>query len=217
MDNLAIYIEALIFASDQAITRKEIKYALENSFDTRIPAKDIESALAHLQERYHSDDFGIDIAEMSGGFQFLTKPAHHHVIGTYLKLITKKRLSRVALETLAIVAYKQPVAKSELEKIRGVNCDYALSKLLEKELVEITGRGDGPGRPLMYGTSEKFMDYLRLYDLSDLPQLKDFKEPDERIGEPAPIEEPPETSAMLDELSTHEMTVEQNTEAHVDE
>jgi segregation and condensation protein B len=119
----------------------------------------------------------------------LTKPAFHHTVGTYLKLTTRKRLSRAALETLAIVAYKQPVPKSELEKIRGVNCDYALQKLLEKELVSIVGRSEGPGRPLLYGTSQKFMDYFGLKGLEDLPRPKDFKEPDQEIGEKAPIEE----------------------------
>jgi segregation and condensation protein B len=102
----------------------------------------------------------------------------------------KKRLSRSALETLSIIAYKQPVTKSELERIRGVNCDYAIQKLLEKELVAIQGRSDGPGRPLLYGTSDKFMDYFGLKSLDDLPKPKEFREPSNQIGEQAPIEEP---------------------------
>jgi len=106
-----------------------------------------------------------------------------------LRQTTKKRLSRAAMETLSIIAYKQPVTKSEMEKIRGVSCDYAVQKLLEKELVDIKGRSDGPGKPLLYGTSEKFMDYFGLKNLGELPKPKDFKEPDSEIGEKAPIEE----------------------------
>ena len=94
-----------------------------------------------------------------------------------------KRLSQAALETLSIVAYKQPVSKTELEQIRGVSCDYAIQKLLEKELVEIQGRSDAPGRPLVYGTSEKFMDYFGIKSLKDLPKPKDFKDVENVIGE----------------------------------
>ena len=119
----------------------------------------------------------------------MTKGAYHGVIGTWLKQTTKKRLSQAAIETLSIIAYKQPVSKTEIEQIRGVSSDYSLQKLLEKELVSITGRSDGPGRPLLYGTSIKFMDYFGLKDLSDLPRPKDFKDPDQEIGERAPIEE----------------------------
>lgn len=91
-------------------------------------------------------------------------------------------MSQVALETLSIIAYRQPVSKVDLESIRGVNCDYAIQKLLEKELVMISGRSDGPGRPLLYSTSEKFMDYFGLGSLKDLPKLKDFKQTDNIVG-----------------------------------
>lgn len=191
MDNLVTYIESLIFAADQPVTRQELRYALENAFDTQIPQEALEEALVALTDRYASDNFSIEVVEIAGGFQFLTKPAYHRVIGSYLRQIMKKRLSRVALETLAIIAYKQPVAKSELEKIRGVNCDYSIQKLLDKELIEISGRGDGPGRPLLYITTEKFMDYFGLKGLGDLPRLKEFEMPYNTIGEPAPEEEVP--------------------------
>ena len=93
------------------------------------------------------------------------------------------------METLALIAYKQPVSKPELEEIRGVNCDYALQKLLEKELVFITGRSEGPGRPLLYGTTEKFMDYLGINSLTDLPKPKDFKDEENSVGEVPALEE----------------------------
>ena len=201
MDNLVIYIESLVFASDSPITREEIRYALENCFDTQITPEAVDDAVEGLKEKFNDDQFAIEVNEIAGGLQFLTKPAYHHVIGSHLKQITKKRLSRVALETLAIIAYKQPVTRSELERIRGVNCDYAIQKLLDKELITLDGRSDGPGRPLLYSTSEKFMDYLGLKDLKDLPKLKDFHQVDNSIGEPAPVEEDANTEESTEEVS----------------
>ena len=151
--------------------------------------EDVASAIAEVKARYADDSFAIELVQIAGGLQFMTKGAYHGVIGTWLKQTTKKRLSQAAIETLSVIAYKQPVSKSEIEQIRGVSSDYSLQKLLEKELVSITGRSDGPGRPLLYGTSIKFMDYFGLRDLSDLPKPKDFKDPDQEIGERAPIEE----------------------------
>lgn len=189
MEHLAQQIEALIFTAEQPISLKELRAALQDTFETEFKKEDIEQAISELQERYQSELYALEIVEIADGFQFLTKPAFHPIIGTYLKQTTKKRLSRSALETLSIIAYKQPITKSEAEKIRGVSCDYAMQKLLEKELVAILGRSDGPGRPLLYGTSEKFMDYFGLKSMNDLPKPKDFKEPDSEIGELASIEE----------------------------
>jgi segregation and condensation protein B len=189
LENLTTYVESLIFAAEAPISRTEIRLSLENSFETSISESDIEDAISELYEKYNDPGFAFEVREIDNGFVFLTKPAYHHIIGSYLKLNTRKKLSRVALESLAIIAYKQPVTKSELEKIRGVNCDYVLQKLMEKDLVEITGRADGPGKPLLYSTSSKFMEYFGLKDLSDLPKLRDIREPDQQIGEPAPIEE----------------------------
>jgi len=189
MDQLAQHIESLIFAADTPVSLKEIKNCLEEVFGTPLKKADLYEAVDQLRAQYEQPGSAIELAEIAGGYQFLTKPAFHHTVGTYLKQTTRKRLSRSALETLSIIAYKQPVTKSEMERIRGVNCDYAVQKLLEKELVAITGRSEGPGRPLLYGTSEKFMDYFGLKSLEDLPKPKDFKEPEQQIGEKAPIEE----------------------------
>lgn len=189
LEQLAQHIEALIFATDTPITLDEIKKCLEETFETKFKKKVLEDAILQLQKRYQQPDFSIEVVNISEGYQFLTKPAFHAGISTYLKQTTKKRLSKSALETMSIIAYKQPVSKGDMERIRGVSCDYSVQKLLEKELVAIVGRSDGPGRPLLYGTSDKFMDYFGLKSLKDLPQPKDFKEPDSQIGEPAPIEE----------------------------
>ena len=121
--------------------------------------------------------------ESGGGFQFLTKPAYQASIGILLKQQSKKRLSKSALETLSIIAYKQPVTKAEMEQIRGVSCDYTVQKLLEKELVEIRGKSEGVGRPILYGTSPKFMDYFGINDLKELPTPKDFAVPENEIGD----------------------------------
>ncbi|HJW31604.1 MAG TPA: SMC-Scp complex subunit ScpB, partial [Saprospiraceae bacterium] len=144
-------------------------------------------------------EFAIEVVEVAEGFQFMTKPAFHPIAGHFLKQLTKRRLSKVALETLSIIAYKQPVSRAEIEQIRGVNADYAIDKLLEKELIEIAGRSTGPGKPLLYTTSGKFMDYFGLKSMEDLPQLKEFLTATEEIGEPAPLEEMVGQNEMGDE------------------
>ncbi len=189
MEKLAQHIEALVFAADSPLNAEEIRQCLEETFETEFTAQDVDNAIAEVKARYAVDEFAIELVQIAGGLQFMTKGAYHSTIGTWLKQNTKKRLSQAAIETLAVIAYRQPVSKTEIEQIRGVSSDYSLQKLLEKELVSIAGRSDGPGRPLLYGTSIKFMDYFGLKDLSDLPKPKDFKDPDHAIAERAPIEE----------------------------
>ena len=189
MEYLAQHIESLIFTTEHAISIDEIKGCLEETFETNFKKKEIEQALEFLIKRYQDEAFAFEIIEIAEGYQFLTKGAYHQTVGTYLKQTTKKRLSRAAIETLSIIAYKQPVSKGEMEKIRGVSCDYSVQKLLEKELVTILGRSEAPGRPLLYGTSEKFMDYFGIKSLKELPKPKDFKAPESEVGEAAPIEE----------------------------
>jgi len=189
LKKLAQHIEALIFAADSPVSFEEIQSCLEETFEVSFASEDIEAAMQQINERYGQDGFAIEVVAIAGGYQFMTKGAYHGTVATWLKQTSKKRLSQAALETLSIIAYKQPVTKSEVEAIRGVNCDYTLQKLLEKELVSITGRSEGPGRPLLYATSLKFMDYFGLKSLKDLPQPKDFKIPGSEIGERAPVEE----------------------------
>ena len=209
MEYLAQHIESLIFTTEHAISFEEINGCLQETFETKFKKKDIEDALELLMNRYRGDEFAFEIIEIAEGYQFLTKGAFHQTVGNYLKQTTKKRLSRAAIETLSIIAYKQPVSKGEMEKIRGVSCDYSVQKLLEKELVTILGRSEGPGRPLLYGTSEKFMDYFGIKSLKDLPKPKDFKVPENEIGEAAPIEE---TLPVIDNGNP-----EGNGQAHSDE
>lgn len=150
-------------------------------FEADVPEKDIEEVLARLLEKYEADEFAFQLNHVGGGYQFLTKPAYQASIGILLKQQSKRRLSTSALETLSIIAYKQPVTKSDLESIRGVNCDYAVQKLLEKGLIEIKGKSDAIGRPLLYGTSDAFMEYFGINDLKELPTPKDFASPDDNV------------------------------------
>ena len=121
MEYLAQHIEGLIFTSEQPLSKDDIKSCLEETFETTLQDEEVTSAIDHLIERYKADEFSFEILAIGGGYQFLTKGAYHESIGTLLKQTTKKRLSKAALETLSIIAYKQPVVKSEIEKIRGVS------------------------------------------------------------------------------------------------
>ena len=175
MDYLRHHVEALIFCSPKPISVEEVLSCLREMFDADVPREDIEQSISDLHAQYEGETYSFSLVESGGGFQFLTKPAYQASISILLKQQSKRRLSNSALETLAIIAYKQPVTKNEIEQIRGVNCDYAVQKLLEKELLEVKGKSDGVGRPILYGTSKKFMDYFGINDLKDLPMPKDFK------------------------------------------
>ena len=188
VDHLNQHIESLVFVSEQSLSLQDIRSCLEQSFEIELTQDEVKEALDGLIEKYQSNDFGIEIVEMNGGYQYMTKPAYHNSVATLLKQANKKRLSTTAMETLAIIAYKQPVSKGDLEKIRGVNCDYSVQKLLEKELIALAGRSEGPGKPILYATSDKFMDYFGLKNLDDLPKLKEFQSPDNEIGTQADIE-----------------------------
>jgi len=183
MDFLQNHIEALIFVATEPINVAEIRACLVEMFEADIPEENIIEAIEKLQKKYEEGIYAFQIYAMAGGYQFLTKPAYQASISILLKQKSKKRLSNAALETLAIVAYKQPITKTEIEQIRGVNSDYAIQKLLEKELLVIKGKSDAVGRPLLYGTSDKFMDYFGINSLKDLPQPKDILPDENFIGE----------------------------------
>ncbi|MDO8366351.1 MAG: SMC-Scp complex subunit ScpB, partial [Saprospiraceae bacterium] len=160
MEFLKQHVEALIFASPHPVAVSDLKTVMEEAFQTEIKEADILKSIEASKAQFQQAQYSFELIEIAGGWQFLTKGAYHTTVAIHLRQATKKRLSQAALETLALIAYKQPVSRPEIEEIRGVNCDYALQKLLEKELVFISGRSEGPGRPLLYGTTDKFMDYL---------------------------------------------------------
>ncbi|MEM7107281.1 MAG: SMC-Scp complex subunit ScpB [Bacteroidota bacterium] len=187
MNFLQNHIEALIFCSQTPIKAKDIQGCLSEMFEAEVPEVDVEAGIKALVDKYKDDSFALEVLYVGGGYQFLTKPAYQASIGIFLRQQSKRRLSTSALETLSIIAYKQPVTKGDMESIRGVNCDYAVQKLLEKGLVEIKGKSESIGRPLLYGTSEKFMEYFGINSLTELPTPKDFVNPAEEssIGEQA--------------------------------
>jgi len=175
--NIIPHIEAVIFASDKALTSLEITEIINNAFgfmEDKIVLDQVESAIEGIVEKYNSEFYPFEIRQSGGGWQFLTKKDFHKTIAQLNGDKFLKRLSSAALETLAIIAYKQPITKSEIEAIRGVNCDYAVQRLLEKELVIITGRNEAmPGKPLIYTTSKSFMDYFGINSADDLPKIKE--------------------------------------------
>lgn len=181
MDFLQNHIEALIFCSPGPIKIKDILTCLTEMFEIAVPEKDITDAIERIDIKYKQDEFSFELNHTGGGYQFLTKPAYQASIGIMLKQQSRRRLSTSALETLSIIAYKQPVTKNDVEGIRGVNCDYAVQKLLEKGLVEIKGKSEAIGRPLLYGTSDRFMEYFGINNLNELPTPKDFSHEDENV------------------------------------
>jgi len=186
-DHLKQHIEALIFIADPSITLLEIMDCLEEKFGTSFDEQMTGDIIDEIIDSYAKGESSFEILEMNGGFRFMTKPAYQDTISTYLKQVQNKKLSGTAMETLSIIAYKQPVTKAIIEQIRGVNCDYTIQRLLEKELITILGRGETIGKPLLYGTSEKFMDYFGLKSIKDLPVLKDFEDKKQVIGDKSTV------------------------------
>ena len=175
MNLLKQNIEALIFATEASISLEEIKASLKITFGWEVTKEEIEINIVDIKNKYSSEDFPFELIEIAEGYQFLTKKEYHPTVAALIQHKAKRKLSTSQMETLAIIAYKQPVSKAEIEHIRGVNCDYAVQKLLEKDLIEIKGKSDLPGKPLVYCTSPSFMDYFGIKSVGDLPQLKDMK------------------------------------------
>ncbi len=171
-------IEALIFASDDPINSSDIIKAIKgiDGEDSQITTKDIENCVDELNKKYEEQSISFKILQIAKGFIFATRPDYAKYLGYLSSEKSKRRLSQAALETLAIIAYKQPITKPELESIRGVNSDYILNTLLEKNLITITGRAETIGRPLLYGTTDDFLKYFALNNLSDLPKPREIED-----------------------------------------
>ena len=175
--NLITHVEALIFASEKPLTAIEITELVNSAFgfmDDKVVIDQVETSIEGVKEKYNSEFFPFELRESGGGWQFLTKRDYHQTIAQLNGDKFLKRLSTAALETLAIIAYKQPITKSEIEAIRGVNCDYSIQKLLEKELIIISGRNEAMvGKPLIYATSRHFMDYFGINTPEELPKISE--------------------------------------------
>ncbi len=179
---IQLFIEALIFASEHPVTKLELLECLKKVYVHRqeeITEELISTSVENIIVKYIGENFAFELRKIGGGYQFLTKPPYHEGISVLLNLKEKKRLSTAALETLSIIAYRQPITKTEIEQVRGVSADYSIHKLLEKELIVISGKKDSPGNPVMYSVSQSFLDYFGINDTTDLPQLKDIENTEE--------------------------------------
>ncbi len=209
------HIEALIFCSENCITLDEIQASLKLSMGWEVEDEDLLTAIEEIRFKYTPEDFAFELCEIAEGYQFLTKKEYHSTLAALLQHKAKKKLSVAQMETLAIIAYKQPISKTEIEHIRGVNCDYAVQKLLEKEMIVMQGKSDGPGRPMLYATSQVFMDYFGIKNVTDLPQLKDLRAPQNEIG--ASSESMEDMPSEVETLVLNESNVETFSETSVNE
>jgi segregation and condensation protein B len=208
ISHLIPHIEALIFASEKPLTTLELTDVINHAFgfmEDKITLDQVESAVEGIIEKYRAEFYPFEVRESGGGWQFLTKRAFHKTVAQLNGDKFLKRLSTAALETLSIIAYKQPVTKGEIEVIRGVSSDYAIQKLLEKDLIVIIGRNEKlPGHPLVYATSKTFMDYFGINSAEDLPKLKEVF--DESIIQPTIVNEEAAAKAEAEADTTAELT-----------
>lgn len=170
LDELAAAIEALIFVSDEPLTAKTIAEILEEQREIVV------SVLENLSEEFNSRAGGLQLREVAGGWQISTRPEFHEEIRRFLKTRPNAKLSLAALETLAVIAYKQPVTVPEILQIRGVQSGSAIKTLLDRRLIVAKGRKETVGRPMLYGTSKEFLLQFGLKDLSELPSIEDFED-----------------------------------------
>ncbi|MCD6582516.1 MAG: SMC-Scp complex subunit ScpB [Desulfuromusa sp.] len=181
MDNLRQLVEAFIFASDGPLSLDRLSALVEQS------KVQIKPVIEQLQQQYSAPERGFYLAEVAGGYQFRTVVE----LAPWLRKLSKDRatkFSRAALETLSIIAYRQPATRAEIEYLRGVDSGGVMKTLLDKNLLRILGKKDVPGRPLMYGTSRQFLELFGLRDLNDLPTLKEFTALDPELTEAEPLD-----------------------------
>lgn len=192
------HIEALIFAADRPLQASDILELLNSAIaflEDRATPEAVDAAIEAIVEKYSAEFYAFEVRQSGGGYQFLTKKDYYQTVAQLNGDKFLKRLSTAALETLAIIAYRQPVSKGEIEYIRGVSSDYSLQKLLEKELISIAGRSeDLPGKPLLYTTSKAFMDYFGINSPRDLPKLREVF--DEEILQPTMVNNEEERAAL---------------------
>lgn len=183
MKDILLNIEAIIFAAEEGISARDLKQVLKDALAIDINTQEVVDLLKKIQEKYEDEDQVFSLKVFGKQYQFLTKEKYHEAVNQLQAHKDKKKLSQAALETLSIIAYRQPITKLEVEQIRGVNCDYSIQRLLEKNLIEIVGKADSIGKPLLYATSGQFMQHFGIKSVKDLPQLKDIIAEENSIGE----------------------------------
>jgi segregation and condensation protein B len=162
-------IEAALFAAARPLTLEEL-----SALDPDVSLAEVKAALEQLREHYDFDGHGVEVVEMGGGYQVMTRPSLAAALERAQVAQRSPRLTAAMLETLAVIAYRQPVGRNEIEEIRGVNASGVLRSLQERGLIEVVGRSEGMGRPLLYGTTPMFLELLGLPDLANLPRADEF-------------------------------------------
>ena len=169
MNPLCQLLEAALFAAARPVTAEELV-----TLDSDASLDDVRNALEQLREHYDFDSHGVELIELAGGYQILSRPAFAAAIERAQLNTRQQRLTAAMLETLAVIAYRQPVGRAEIEEIRGVSASGVLRSLQERGLIEVTGRSEGLGRPLLYGTTPLFLELLGLADLANLPRTEEL-------------------------------------------
>jgi len=170
-NNLKSAIEAMLFSSERPIAIEQMRNALDNMEPT-----EIRKTIEELKAEYTQSNRGISVVEIAGGFQMIASPNFAPFLRKLYKGRHLERLSKPALETLAIIAYKQPVTRLEIELLRNVNIDGVMKHLLDKNLIRVSGRKKAPGRPFVFGTTKQFLEYFGLKSLEELPKIENFLE-----------------------------------------
>lgn len=183
-DNVKSIVEALLFVGNEPLRSREIIDILSGEID--LTEGEIRKVIEELREEYRKESRSFSISEIAGGYRLQTMPEYGKWISKLRKSPMRRRLSAPALETLAIVSYRQPITKAEIEAIRGVNIDGVLENLTDRELVEIKGRKQAVGRPFLFGTTRKFLEHFGLRGLKDLPQIEELKRAAQKSVAPAP-------------------------------
>jgi segregation and condensation protein B len=197
-------LETLLFLAERPLSAEELRLA------TGLEPARVEKALDQLSGQYREGISGIVLHEVAGGWQLRTSPDNADFARRFLR-VKPQRLTRAALETLAIIAYRQPVTRPEIEEIRGVDCGAVVKALLERKLVKILGKKEEPGRPILYGTTREFLEFFSLKDLASLPTLREFHELSEEhreIVEKAPEPEKEPISGLVDDLRDERLRAE---------
>lgn len=206
VQDMAHQIEALLFASEKPLDVRQVATLISSLLPEAVKVTQVQRVLDELMDSWRQRPGGFELVQSGGGYCFLTRSAFLPIVQKAVLEQTKRKLSVASLETLSIVAYKQPVSKPEVEQIRGVNCDFSIQKLLEKNLIKISGKGDGPGRPTLYATTDLFMDYFGINHIKQLPQLKDIEQEGHEIGRDD------EDERILTELLHQDPDIEVNSE-----
>lgn len=171
MDKLKRIVESLLFVSETPLTAKRVANIIKET-----TVEEVQGAFAALQEEINQLGRSFQLVQIAEGFQVVTRPEYHKWAKDLYKIISKTRLSKASMEALAIIAYKQPVTRAEIEAIRGVDVTNMIQTLLEKKMVRILGRAETAGRPLLYGTTHEFLIHFGLKDLSDMPKVSEIQE-----------------------------------------